>query len=88
MNKVWERWPFDNPRGKTLGIVGLGSIGREVARKAKFFGMKVIGLVKRPISLDNVDSIFLQTELRGFLGESDIVVLCAPLTPETNALSN
>jgi phosphoglycerate dehydrogenase-like enzyme len=86
MNKVWERWPFDNPRGKTLGIVGLGSIGREVARKAKFFRMKVIGLVKRPISLDNVDSIFVQTELRGFLGKSDIVVLCAPLTPETKGL--
>ena len=61
-------------------------LGEEVARKAKFFRMKVIGLVKRPISLDNVDSIFLQTELREFLGESDIVVLCAPLTPETKGL--
>jgi phosphoglycerate dehydrogenase-like enzyme len=85
-NKVWERWPFDNPRGKTLGIIGLGSIGKEVARRAKFFRMKVIGLVRRSISLDNVDSLFLQTELRKFLGESDIVVLCVPSTPETNGL--
>jgi len=85
-NKVWERWPFDNPRGKTLGIIGLGSIGKEVARRAKFFRMKVIGLVRRSISLDHVDSLFLQTELRKFLGESDVVVLCAPLTPETNGL--
>lgn len=86
MNKVWERWLFNNPRGKTLGIIGLGSIGREVARKAKFFGMRVIGLVRRPIALDHVDSIFLQTELREFLGESDIVVLCVPLTLETKGL--
>jgi D-2-hydroxyacid dehydrogenase (NADP+) len=86
MNRVWQRWPFNSPRGKTVGIIGLGSIGREVARRAKFFQMKVIGLVRRPISLDNVDSIFLQAELRNFLGESDVVVLCVPLTPETRGL--
>ena len=86
MNKVWERWLFNNPRGKTLGIIGLGSIGKEVARKAKFFGMKVIGLVRRPIALNHVDSTFLQSELRNFLGESDIIVLCVPLTPETKGL--
>jgi phosphoglycerate dehydrogenase-like enzyme len=83
MNKVWERWPFNNPRGKTVGIVGLGSIGKEVSRRARFFGMKVIGLVRRPISLDDVDSVYLQTELKEFLGRSDIVVLSVPLTPET-----
>lgn len=86
MNKVWERWLFSSPRGKTLGIVGLGYIGKEVARKAKFFGMKVIGLVRRPVSLDSVDSMFLPTQLREFLGQSDIVVLCVPLTQETNGL--
>lgn len=86
MNRVWERWSFNSPRGKTVGIIGLGSIGKEVARRAKFFQMKVIGLVRRPISLDNVDSIFLQRELKEFLGESDIVVLCVPLTPETEGL--
>ena len=86
MNKVWERWPFNSPRGKTVGIIGLGSIGKEVARRAKFFQMRVIGLVRRPISLGMVDSIFLQTELREFLGESDVVVLCVPLTSETTGL--
>ncbi len=86
MNRIWERWPFRNPRGKTVGIIGLGSIGKEVARRAKFFQMRVIGLVRRPISLSDVDSIFLRTEFREFLGESDIVVLCVPLTPETKGL--
>jgi phosphoglycerate dehydrogenase-like enzyme len=85
-NRVWERWPFSSPRGKTVGIIGLGSIGREVATRAKCFEMKVIGLVRRPISLDNVDSIFLQAELREFLARSDTVVICAPLTPETRGL--
>ncbi len=86
MNRVWQRWPFPNPRGKTIGIVGLGSIGKEVARRAKFFQMRVIGLVRRPISLNDVDSIFLGTDFRTFLGESDVVVLCVPLTPETKGL--
>jgi len=86
INKVWERWPFDGPRAKTVGIIGLGSIGKEVARRAKFFEMKVIGLVRRPISLDNVDSIFLQAGFKEFLGRSDIVVLSVPLTSETKGL--
>lgn len=86
MNRVWQRWPFPNPRGKTVGIIGLGSIGKEVARRAKFFQMRVIGLVRRPISLTDVDSIFLRTEFKEFLSESDIVVLCVPLTPETKGL--
>ena len=85
-NRVWERWPFNSPRGKTIGIIGLGSIGKEVARRAKCFEMNVIGLVRRPVSPDNVDAIFLQTELREFLGRSDVVVLSAPLTPETRGL--
>jgi D-2-hydroxyacid dehydrogenase (NADP+) len=85
-NRVWERWPFHSPRGKTIGIIGLGSIGKEIARRAKCFEMNVIGLVRRPVSPDNVDSTFLQAELREFLSRSDVVVISAPLTPETRGL--
>jgi phosphoglycerate dehydrogenase-like enzyme len=88
MKRVWERWLFDNPRGKTLGIIGLGAIGGEVARKAQFFGMRVIGLDAQPISLKAVEEMFLPGELKVFLGKSDIVSICVPLTPETLSLIN
>ena len=54
MNRVWERWLFESPKGKTLGIIGLGAIGREVARKARAFGLKVIGLDAQPVLLEMV----------------------------------
>ena len=86
IKKVWERWPFDNPRGKTIGIIGLGSIGREVAKRAKFFQMKVLGLVKHRVPIENIDFIYSQTQLQKFLSESDVVVICVPLTSETEGL--
>src|SRR3954468_24944988 len=43
--------------GKTLGILGLGAIGAEVARMAKAFGMKVIGTKRRPETITNVDEV-------------------------------
>jgi phosphoglycerate dehydrogenase-like enzyme len=88
MKRVWERWLFDNPRGKTLGIIGLGAIGSEVARKARFFGMRVIGLDVQPVPQEQVDETFLPAELKVFLGKSDTVAICVPLTQETMGLIN
>ena len=85
-DRVWERWLFPNPRGKTLGIIGLGAIGGEVARKAQFFGMKVIGLDAAPVSADHVSVLFTPAGLREFLAEADVVAICVPLTGETEGL--
>ncbi|QHN04641.1 phosphoglycerate dehydrogenase [Granulicella sp. WH15] len=75
-------------RGKTLGIVGLGRIGLEVARRAKAFGMELIGydpfiapVIAREndVTLVSIDTIF---------NESDYLTLHVGLTPQTEGLIN
>lgn len=65
--------------GKTLGIVGYGSIGRAVARIGRAFGMKILVSTRRPCGDPEVE----QVDLDELLGRSDIVSLHLPLTGET-----
>ncbi len=72
--------------GKVMGIVGLGSIGLELAGKAKAFDMKIIGLknqVRRGEKYRNVDLLLDKRRLPELLRQSDFVVLLVPLTKET-----
>lgn len=69
--------------GKTLGVVGAGSIGREVAKQAKAFDMKTIGLRRNPQPMPFFDEVLPRTQLDDLLSRSDYVVLATPLTPET-----
>ncbi len=75
--------PLDELHGKTLGIIGLGSIGREIARKGKCFGMHVVGMKNNPTRVENVDRVYRKDEINELLEISDYVVLCVPLTHET-----
>jgi phosphoglycerate dehydrogenase-like enzyme len=74
--------------GKTLGILGLGAIGAEVARMASAFGMKVIGTKRRPGAIANVDEVLPSNGTRDVLQRSDFVLLLLPATPETNNIIN
>jgi len=67
-------------QGKTLGIVGLGAIGRAVADRARAFGMRIAHTSRRP----SEDAGFLPLE--DLLAASDVVSLHCPLTPETHHL--
>lgn len=68
--------------GKTLGIVGYGRIGREVAKRARAFDMRVVYTDVVRADDDGVEFL----ELDALLAQSDIVSLHAPLTPETKHL--
>jgi phosphoglycerate dehydrogenase-like enzyme len=75
--------------GKTLGLVGLGRIGREVTKRARAFDMRVIyNDVFRPTPEVEKEIGVEFRELEALLGEADIVSLHAPLTPETRNLIN
>ena len=71
---------------KTVGIVGMGSIGREIARLSKAVGMRVIATrrtVKQATQEENADMVLPAAQLPRLLAESDFVVIAAALTPET-----
>jgi phosphoglycerate dehydrogenase-like enzyme len=98
----WTRYPPAELRGATLGIVGYGSIGREVGRLAKAFGMKVLAVKRRtqvrqelgsfaiPVLGDPwgtlPDALYGPEQLGQMLAQCDYVVLAVPLTPQTRGM--
>lgn len=76
---------FNELSKKTWGIIGLGEIGRGVAKVAKTFGCKVIYY---SASGKNHNPEYEQVDFDTLLAESDIVSIHAPLTPKTNNLMN
>ncbi len=72
--------------GATLGIVGMGRIGRAVARRATGFGMQVLYYDSFPVDPDLVGPNAEQVDLETLLRESDFVSIHVPLTPETRHL--
>ena len=89
-SQMYRRWDWrqaEEVSGKTLGIVGLGGIGVEVARRAKSFGMRVIATRRRPeLPAESTDEVRGSDELAWLLAESDFVALCTALTSETRHL--
>jgi phosphoglycerate dehydrogenase-like enzyme len=74
--------------GRTLGLVGVGTIGSEIAKRAEAFGMRVIALRRRPAYgvIGHVERVYGKDDLDEFLGQCHVVVVAAPLTPETQGL--
>jgi phosphoglycerate dehydrogenase-like enzyme len=84
-----HRWVFTQGRllaGCTLGIVGLGAIGSEIARRARGLDMRVIATRRsyQPgMTHPHADELFGPDDLDTLLERSDALVLCAPATDET-----
>ena len=78
--------------GKTVCVVGVGGIGREVGRLCSLLGMRVVGTKRSPPNADNLPAGFSavggSSALTEFIGESDFVVICSQWTPETTHLFN
>jgi phosphoglycerate dehydrogenase-like enzyme len=72
--------------GKTLAIVGLGEIGRTVARHARSVGMRVLGVSRSGRPVAGVDRVARLPGLRATLGQADFVVLTVPLTRQTRGM--
>ncbi len=84
--RQWEPLFFTVLKGKTMGIVGLGRIGREVARLAGALGMTIFSSTKLEDDPSGVDRVFSPEELRVMLPDCDFVVVTVPLTLETKGL--
>lgn len=80
----FSRKPHGELFGKTVGLLGLGHIGRAIARRAKAFDMRVMAVAARPRdSAPDVDWIATQEKLGDLLAEADFVVLACPLNDAT-----
>lgn len=78
--------PIHELTGKTFGIVGLGNIGKCVARIALAFGMKVKAFTSKPA--DSLPEGIQKADLKDLFQTSDIISLHCPLTPDTRHLIN
>lgn len=88
-HKKWAQHIGEDTRGKVVGILGFGRIGNAIAKRLKVFDLKVTA-VKRNVASEygifNIDTLYPVTDLVGFLGGIDILVICLPLTSETRGL--
>jgi len=72
--------------GTTLTVVGLGDIGRTIARAARAAGMRVIGVSRSGAAVSGIERIYRGRDLRRAIAVADWVVLTVPLTPATRGL--
>lgn len=86
LDKKWDRVPTDEIHEKTIGIVGLGSIGREIAKKAKGLGMEVVATKQEMTTEIFVDKLYKPEQLHEMLAVCDFVVVALPLTEKTAGL--
>ncbi|MEN8098239.1 MAG: D-2-hydroxyacid dehydrogenase [Chloroflexota bacterium] len=99
----WTKFVPDELRGATLGLIGYGSIAREIARLADAFGMKVLATKRDPRQVIDTgyilpgtgdpeasipERIYPSTAIKSVVSESDYVVLCLPLTEDTKYVVN
>jgi phosphoglycerate dehydrogenase-like enzyme len=87
-NQTWEPLRTGSLRGKSLGLLGVGSIGAEVARTAKFFGLQVRGYTRASEACEVVDRYFHGAQLLEFANGLDYLVNILPNTPNTRRLVN
>ena len=82
----WQLLGLESLSDKTILVIGLGAIGQEVAKFAKAFDMRVLGIRQSPTAVANVDQQGTLAELSLLLPDADFVVLAVPLTDQTREL--
>jgi phosphoglycerate dehydrogenase-like enzyme len=87
---LWDELPrVREVAGATLGLVGVGSIGRSVVRSAKALGMRVVAAREHPEKgSEGADVIVGPADINELLRQADYVVLAAPVTDSTKAIAN
>lgn len=87
-SQIWHQYYGSSLSGRTVGVVGTGSIGGEVARLAKQFGMRVIGVRSGKVPHPHCDEVVAFLDIETILPKLDSLVLACPLTDQTvNLLS-
>lgn len=82
----WDIRSNGELNGMTVGIIGLGHSGADLARKCQAFHMRVLGLRRSDTPCPDVDEMFTRDRLHEFLARADFVVVTTPVTPETRGM--
>jgi phosphoglycerate dehydrogenase-like enzyme len=91
-NQVQRRWDRDvahgmrDLHGSTLGVLGLGNIGQNLARLARACGMRVVGCRRTGRPAPFVDRVYRPDELHALLAEADFLAVALPLTARTEGM--
>tara|TARA_B100000676_G_scaffold265341_1_gene278320 strand:- start:4767 stop:5720 length:954 start_codon:yes stop_codon:yes gene_type:complete len=83
---IWAWQDVGHVWGKTVCVVGLGHIGRDIAKLCNAVGLRVVGTRANPQPTDNVDQVFGPDGLHKALAEADYVAVCTPKVPSTIGL--
>jgi glyoxylate/hydroxypyruvate reductase A len=82
----WRQLPAVTPQARTVGVMGLGVLGADFARKAAALGFRVLGWSRSPRQLDGVEAYAGRDALEAFLARVEVLVNFLPLTPETRGI--
>ncbi|WP_108802665.1 phosphoglycerate dehydrogenase [Aquimarina sp. Aq107] len=84
----WKRWVGNEIEGKTIGIVGLGAVGKELAKKSSALGMRVLGfdIHKDEVFLTKYDEVTFVESIETIYEQADVISLHLPHTPKTEHL--
>jgi phosphoglycerate dehydrogenase-like enzyme len=85
-SRCWWDQPSGTLNGKALGIMGTGSIGRNIAKAAKTFGMRITGFSRSGAPVEGFERVFAGNRLGEFLAQPDYLVCVLPDTPGTHHL--
>ena len=84
---IWDRKVHQGQiHGAVLGILGLGSIGAEIAHRASLFGMRVLGVKHAPAPVAGVERVYGPAEMPAVFRQSDYVINLLPDTPATRGI--
>ncbi len=92
LNQAEGKWERSIPQyeiyGTTLGILGLGSIGSEIAKKASFFGMKVLATKNKNEAVEYVNQLYPPDQIEEIFKKSDYIINLLPATELTKGFIN
>lgn len=78
----------DELNGKTVGILGFGQMGKEIAARSHAMGTRVIGCCRNPKPSEHVEAFYPLAQLDEFLARCDFVIICIAHVPQTEGLIN
>ncbi|MBI3965638.1 MAG: D-2-hydroxyacid dehydrogenase [Chloroflexi bacterium] len=82
----WEPFRPGRLEGKTVGVIGLGSIGREIVNRCAALGMRVVGVKREPSDVPNVERVYTIDQIDQVLPQVDFLVIVVPQTAATTGL--